>query len=96
MGLAMWVAQPSYHCALIEEPPRRLLLTRQLDREHLQRDGAKIQEAARRYASRLPSPRSAEREIANCEESLARVLAAAHDVPLEELRAAMPARLTIR
>jgi len=84
MALAMWVAQPSRSCVLIEEPRRHLYLDRQLDREHLQRDGLKIRAAARRYASGL-SAQSVDREIAKCEETLARHLAAAHDVPVEEV-----------
>ena len=68
MALAMWVAQPSRSCVLIEEPRRHLHLDRQLDREHLQRDGLKIRAAARRYASSLSS-QSVDREITKCEET---------------------------
>ncbi len=90
MALAMWVAQPSRSCVLIEEPRRHLHLDRQLDREHLQRDGLKIRAAARRYASSLSS-QSVDREITKCEETLARHLAAEHDVPVEDVYEAMSA-----
>ena len=84
MALVMWATQPSRECVLVEEPRRHLYLSRQLDREHLQRDGLKIRAVARRYASGLSSP-SVDGEIAKCEEILARQLAAAHDVPVEEV-----------
>jgi hypothetical protein len=54
-------------CVLAEEPARHLYLRRQLDREHLQRDGLKIRAVARRYASGLPS-QSVDGEMAKCEE----------------------------
>ena len=88
MALAMWVAQPSRSCVLIEEPRRHLHLDRQLDWEHLQRDGLKIRAVARRYASSLSS-QSVDEEITKCEETLARHLAAAHDVPVEEVYGAI-------
>ena len=88
MALAMWVAQPSRSCVLIEEPRRHLHLDRQLDREHLQRDGLKIRAVARRYASGLSS-QSVDGETAKCEGTLARHLAAAHDVPVEEVYGAI-------
>jgi len=88
MALVMWATQPSRQCVLAEEPRRHLYLGRQLDREHLQRDGLKIRAVARRYASGLSS-QSVDGEIARCEEILARHLAAAHDVPVEEVYGAM-------
>ncbi len=88
MALAMWATQPPHACVLIEEPSRHLILTRQLDREHLQRDAWKIHDAARRYASRLSASESVDRETASCEETLFRHLSAAHNVPVEEFRAA--------
>ncbi len=88
MALVMWATQPSHECVLIEEPRRHLYLGRQLDREHLQRDALKIRAVARRYASGLSS-RSVDGEIAKCEETLAGHLAAAHDVPVEEVYGAM-------
>ena len=75
-------------CRLMEEPRRRLNLERQLDREHLQRDAWKIGHAARRFASGLSSEPD-DGAITKCEETLARQLAAAHDVTLDEVRAAM-------
>jgi hypothetical protein len=88
MALAMWAAQPSHECALREEPRRHLDLARQLDREHLHRDALTIRAVARRYASR-PSSASAGPDIAGCEQALARQLAAAHDVSVEEVYGAM-------
>jgi len=87
MALVMWATQPSRQCVLAEEPRRHLYLGRQLDQEHLQRDGLKIRAVARRYASGLSS--QSDGEIAKCEEILARHLAAAHDVPVEEVYGAM-------
>ncbi len=89
MALAMWATQPSYSCLLIEEPRQHLNLGRQLDQEHLQRDAWKIRHAARRYASGLSSSQSADGAITKCEETLARHLAGAHGVLLEEVQAAM-------
>lgn len=89
MALAMWATQPSSSCRLTEEPRRRLNLERQLDREHLQRDAWKIRDAARRFASGLSSSEPDDGAITKCGETLARQLAAAHDVTLEEVRAAM-------
>lgn len=91
MALAMWATQPSHACVMVEEPRRHLILSRQLDHEHLQRDAWKIRDRARRYASRLPASPSIESEIASCEQTLAGHLAVAHTVPLEEVRAAMAA-----
>jgi hypothetical protein len=88
MALVMWATQPSHECVPADEPRRHLYLDRQLDREHLQRDALKLRAVARRYASGLSS-QSVEGEIAKCEETLARHLAAAHDVPVESVFGAM-------
>ena len=89
MALAMWATQPSRECGLREEPRRRLYLARQLDWEHLQRDALTIRAVARRYASGLSSE-AAGGEIAKCEDTLARHVAAAHEVSVEEVYGAMP------
>jgi hypothetical protein len=89
MALAMWATQPSDSCQPTEKLRARLELGRQLDREHLQRDAGKIRQAARRYASGLAAFTFVNDPIAECEETLARELAAAHEVPLDDVRAAI-------
>jgi hypothetical protein len=89
MALAMWATQPSDSCQPTEKLRARLDLGRQLDREHLQRDAGKIRQAARRYASGLAVLTSVNDAITECEETLARDLAEAHDVPLDDVRAAI-------
>ena len=89
MALAMWATQPSDSCQPTETLRGRLDLGRQVDREHLQRDAGTIRQVARRYASGLAAFTFVHDPIAECEETLARELAAAHDVPLEDVRTAI-------
>jgi hypothetical protein len=89
--LAMWATQPSNSCVMIEEPRQRLYIDRDVDREHLARDARRIQRLARRYAAHTGHIANEADDTERCEERLTRQIAATHDVPIDQVRAAMSA-----
>ncbi len=96
--LAMWATRPPPICARTVEPHRHLDLNRGVDREHLATDVGETARIARRYAARIArppadanspsSPPTANDVAERCQASLSRQLMDAHDVTLEQVRAA--------
>ena len=95
--LAMWAIRPPLTCAMAPEPHRHLDLERGVDREHLGSDVRETARIARRYAAQIartpadadsPPTNQANDVAEQCQASLSRQLMDAHDVTLEELRAA--------
>jgi hypothetical protein len=95
--VAMWGARPPPTCAMAPEPHRHLDLERGVDREHLDTDVREAARIARRYAAHVAAaqpdggslPGPAVNDVAEqCQASLSRHLMDAHDVTLEQVRAA--------
>jgi hypothetical protein len=96
--LAMWATRPPPTCAMALEPHRHLDLERGVDREHLATDVRETARIARRWAARIartpadadsPPTTPAGNDVAEqCQASFSRQLMDAHDVTLEQLRAA--------
>jgi hypothetical protein len=86
MALAMWAAQPSYACVMGEQVPKRLYLDLQVHREHLTRDARHIQRLAWRHAAHAASPEKEAQVAALCLDDLARQLASAHHVTIDNVR----------
>jgi hypothetical protein len=84
MLFAMWAWQPS-GCARLPEAPRRLELSRDMDREHLSNDLASADRIARRYAA---ASRADDQQTVflECHDTLLQQVASAHGVPLGQLR----------
>src|SRR5215204_2316999 len=89
MILVMWAQRPGTGCALRPEANRRLVLSRQVDREHLEADLATVDRVARRYV-RASSTDAAEQQtrFLECEATLIDRLAATHGLSPERIRSA--------
>ena len=89
MILVMWAQRPGTGCALRPEANRRLVLSRQVDREHLEADLATVDRVARRYAGASPSNAAQQQaRFLECETTLIRRLAAAHGLSPEQIHSA--------
>jgi hypothetical protein len=96
--LAMWATRPPPTCAMAPEPHRRLDLARGVDREHLGTDVRETARIARRYAAHIggapadadnPPTTPAVNDVAEqCQASLSRQLIDAHNLTIEQVRAA--------
>jgi hypothetical protein len=82
--VVVWAAAPVRSCTMVAEPARYLNLEREVDREHLARHARQIQRAARQQIPD-PSPDAVDR----CQETLARELAASHEVTLDQVHTAL-------
>ena len=91
MLVAMWAESPGTACALSLEPGTVLVLSRQVDREHLATDLASVGRIARRYSLARRYSRSADdrdqqrRRFAECEASLVRQIASRHSLERSQL-----------
>jgi hypothetical protein len=72
MLIAMWVQRPSSTCALSPDVPRRLVLSRETDREHLTSDVDSAARIARRYASAASSDENPDSLFLDCRNTLLR------------------------
>jgi hypothetical protein len=87
MLLVMWAQRPSSGCTLPPEAPRRLVLTRETDREHLARDLASVGRIARRSTA---SKRGDDQQHRlECEATLLQQIATWHGVPTDQWRASV-------
>jgi len=89
MIVVMWAQRPGNTCALRPEASRRLVLSRQVDREHLEADLATVDRVARRYV-RASSTDAAEQQtrFLECEATLIERLATTHGLSPERIRSA--------
>jgi hypothetical protein len=87
MLLVMWGQHPSSACTLSSEAHRRLVLTRETDREHLARDVASVDRIARRYTASIPGDDQQHTRFLDCEARLIQQIATKHGVPPDQLRA---------
>jgi hypothetical protein len=84
MLLAMWAQRPTETCTMPREAARQLILTRDIDREHLSRDRMEAGRIERRYTA--SQARSSEPKLDTCEARLAREITAMHGVTSEQAR----------
>jgi hypothetical protein len=87
MLLVMWGQRSSSACTLSSEAPRRLVLSRETDREHLTRELASVERIARRYTASSPGDDRHHTRLLDCEAMLIKQIATRHGVPPDQLRA---------
>jgi hypothetical protein len=85
MLLVMWAQRPPDGCAMRPEVHRRLVLSREVDREHLDADLAAIDRVARRYA-RSSDAAVQDMRFLECEAALIERLVPAHGLSREQIR----------
>jgi hypothetical protein len=84
MLLVMWVQRPAASCTLSFEAPRRLVLSRETDRQHLDADLAAAGRLARQYMRSTADPAQQHARFVDCEATLGQQIAATHGLsPLE-------------
>jgi hypothetical protein len=87
MILVMWAQRPGTGCALRPEASRRLVLSRQVDREHLEADLATVDRVARRYVRASPAEAAEQQtRFLECEAMLIHRLATTHGLSPERIR----------
>jgi len=85
MLVVMWAQSPGTACALSREPRTVLVLSRQVDREHLATDLASVGRIAGRY-SRSADDRDQQRvRFAECEASLVQEIASRHSLERSQM-----------
>ncbi|MEP7305754.1 MAG: hypothetical protein ABJA98_09575 [Acidobacteriota bacterium] len=82
MLVMMWAGRADKGCALPFEEPRRLVLSREVDREHLAADLASADRIARRYQRSTENPAERRTRLLECHTTLEREIAARHGVPV--------------
>ena len=89
MILVMWAQRPGTGCALRPEANRRLVLSRQVDREHLEADLATVDRVAGRYVHAW-SADAAEQQarFLQCEATLIERLTAMHGLSPDQVHSA--------
>ena len=87
MVLVMWVQAPTADCVMPFEASRRLVLAREVDREHLARDLASAERVARRHAAASSDSAGQPFLSRTCEETLFEAIAARHGLAADLVRA---------
>ncbi len=89
MVLVMWAQSPGPGCVLAPEAPRRLVLSRDTDREHLAADRESADRIARRYRLSIADPARQHQDdlFAKCEATLIQQIAEKHSLTPEQVRA---------
>ena len=85
-AVAMWATAPSDACVLSEVSPHRLYMDREVHREHLARDAHRAKQLAQRHAARTESSVTEAWTATQCLDELARQLANAHQVSIDDVR----------
>jgi len=86
MVLAMWVQRPSRACTMPPEAPRRLVLTRDIDRDHLSRDQSDADRIVHRFIGSPAGTGEEQRRFDACEAALVRQIMAAHGLTADQVR----------
>jgi hypothetical protein len=86
MLLVMWAQNRTVTCAMPREAAQRLILTRQIDREHLARDRMEAVRIDRRFATSQAGSSSRQSEVDACEATLEREIVTMHGVTAEQAR----------
>jgi len=87
MLVVMWADSPGTACALSLEPKTVLVLSRQVDREHLATDLASVARIAERHSRSVQDHDQQRLRFAECEASLVQQVAARHSLEPGQLRA---------
>jgi hypothetical protein len=86
MLLVMWAQNPTVRCAMPHEAAQQLILTRQIDREHLSRDRTEAVRIERRFAAFHVGSPERQSDVDACEATLEREIVALHGVTAEQAR----------
>jgi hypothetical protein len=86
MLLAMWAQRPLSTCTMPAEAARRLILTRDVDREHLARDHAEAKRVERRYTAATAGSPEQQSRLDACEATLVRQIETMHGVTADQVR----------
>jgi hypothetical protein len=86
MLLVMWAQNPAVACAMPREAAQRLILTRQIDREHLARDRTEAVRIERRFAASHAASPARQDDVSACEATLAREIVDMHGVTVDQAR----------
>jgi hypothetical protein len=86
MLLAMWAQNRTVICAMPREAAQRLILTRDIDREHLSRDRMEAVRIERRFAASHAGSPERQGDVDACEATLAREIVTLHGVTPEQAR----------
>ena len=90
MLVAMWANSPGTACALSLEPRTVLVLSRQVDREHLATDLAAAGRIAERHARSAEDRDQQGVRFAECQASLVQQIATRHSLEPSQLRSISP------
>jgi len=90
MVVVMWVQRPAAGCTLFVEAPRRLVLSRETDREHLVTDLASADRIARRYMLSTVSLAQQHTRFVDCEAALVQQIATRHGLSPDQVLRASP------
>jgi len=86
MLLVMWAQNRTVLCAMPREAAQRLILTRQIDREHLARDRMEAVRIERRFAASQAGSPERQGDVDACDATLAREIVTMHSVTAEQAR----------
>ena len=89
MIAVMWVQRPPSGCALPPEQPRRLVLSRETDREHLAADLDTVTRIATRFTNATPDDGQRTRFLA-CAATLRQGVAERHSLTPSQVSAGVP------
>jgi hypothetical protein len=83
----MWARRPGTDCTLPLEPRTSLVLTRQVDREHLDTDLRSAGRIAERYSHSAENRDQQRIRFTDCEATLIQQIASLHSLERSQLRA---------
>jgi hypothetical protein len=86
MLLAMWADGPGRACVLAREPRTVLVLSRQVDREHLATDLSAAGRIAVRHSRSVPDGEQQRLVFAECQASLVQQIASRHSLERSQLK----------
>ena len=86
MLVVMWIQRPAEGCTMSPEAPRRLVLSRETDREHLATDLASADRIARRDMRSAGDDAGQRARFAACQASLAQQIATLHGLSPDLVR----------
>jgi len=85
--VVMWVQAPTTECVMPFEASRRLVLNREVDREHLARDLASAERVARRHVAASSASAEPPISLRTCEDTLFQAIAERHGLAAGQVRA---------
>lgn len=83
---AMWFQRPSPACTMPPEAARRLVLARDIDRDHLSRDRSDADRIARRFIGAAPGSPEEQGRFEACETTLVGQIMTAHGLTADQVR----------